>query len=28
MMELQCVVVGRNSISSGKWQGDKCLRLL
>ena len=28
VIELQCVVVGRNSIGSGKWHGDKCLRLL
>jgi len=28
LMELQCVVAGRNSMGSGKWHGDKCLRLL
>jgi len=28
MMELQCMVASRNSIGSGKWHGDKCLRLL
>jgi len=28
VMELQCVAAGKNSISSGKWHGDKCLRLL